>query len=328
MLLMRSANFSALCPVLEKGSVATIGNFDGLHLGHQAIFERLKEKAKNLNLPGVVITFEPLPREYFIKKQDLISPPRLTRFQDKVIFLKNLGIDVLICLHFNEKLAQLSAPQFVENILIKQCAVKHLIIGEDFHFGRNREGDLAFLQSKQNYFTVETAPVFCFEKQRISSTWVRQALQENNLVLAEELLGRPYSISGKVIHGDKRARAWGVPTANLNVHRSIIPTVLPVKGVYTVQIKKDGCIFNAVANVGMRPTINGFRNLLEVHLLDFNESLYDQTIEVQFIHKIRDEKRFDSLELLKQQILKDVETARDYFLNLCREKTTKQLHQL
>lgn len=310
--------------ILQSGCVATVGNFDGLHRGHQAIFDQLKERAKALNLPSVVITFEPLPKEYFFEKSplhphlqkggNLVS--RLTRFKDKWHFLEKQGIDIMVCLHFNVALVQWSASKFVDDLLINTLKIKYLIVGEDFRFGCQREGDLSFLKksTKKNNFTLKVAMSLNFENERISSTRIREALKTDNLILAEKLLGRPYSLSGKVIHGDKRARQWGIPTANLNVHRSILPTVLPVKGVYAVLVdlvnQKN---LRGVANVGSRPTVNGFRNLLEVHLLDFNEDIYEQTIEVKFIHKLRDEKRFDSLDLLKQQIQQDVELVKTYF---------------
>jgi riboflavin kinase / FMN adenylyltransferase len=300
---------------LSNGSVVTIGNFDGLHLGHQAIFAQLKKSAMTLKLPAIVISFEPLPREYFSKHQS-DNLPRLTRFKERYHFLKNLGIDIFICLHFNEKLAQLKSTDFIQKILLNALNINHLIVGQDFRFGSGREGDLALLkaQGTMHGFSVEVASVLEHEMRRISSTWIREALKKDELLLAEKLLGRPYSLSGKVVHGDKRAREWGVPTANLNVHRSIIQTVLPIKGVYVVSVSIRGRgeqnIFG-VANVGRRPTVNGFRNLLEVHLFNFNESIYGQTLEVKFIHKLRDEKRFDSLDLLKVQILADVSMAKE-----------------
>ena len=300
----------------QQGCVATIGNFDGLHRGHRAIFECLKQRAKEQGLPCVVVTFEPLPREFFSKSSKQAPICRLTRFKEKWALLKKWGIDVFVCLRFNGALSQLSAAQFVAQVLVQGLNTKHLIVGKDFRFGRDREGDLSFLekQAKNYHFTLEVAPEVLWEGERISSTWVRTVLQENNLMVAEQLLGRPYSLLGKVIHGDKRARQWGVPTANLNIHRSIISTVLPIKGVYAVVVEGVGLDSTCgVANVGNRPTVNGFRNLLEVHLLDFEGSLYNQVIEVKFLHKVRDEKRFDSLELLKRQILDDVDMVKAFF---------------
>jgi riboflavin kinase/FMN adenylyltransferase len=306
---------------LEIGAVATIGNFDGLHRGHQAIFQQLKAKAAALGLPSVVITFEPLPREYFLKKTPENMPSRLTRFKEKYKFLENQGIDILMCLPFNTKFAQLTATQFIENILLNTLKTKHLIIGEDFRFGYKREGGLAFLQTyvDKKHFTMDIAPVLMHDNQRISSTRIREALQKNYLNLAKELLGRQYSLLGKVIHGDKRAREWGIPTANLSVHRSILPTVMPIKGVYAVSVSGLESLgltqktFYGVANVGRRPTVNGFRHLLEVHLLNFNQDIYGKTIEVKFIKKLRDEKRFESLDLLKAQIERDVQEAKTFF---------------
>lgn len=316
MRLIRYINNTEKSPFFEssyKGCVATIGNFDGLHRGHQAIFEQLKSLSREYNLPSVIITFEPLPREYFFKNDHNV---RLTRFKEKWLFLEKLGIDIVVCLHFNATLAQWSASKFIQQLLINTLNTKHLIVGEDFRFGHQREGNVALLtqHARNNNFVLEVATSLNFENSRISSTRVREALKMDNLILAEKLLGRPYSLLGKVIHGDKRARQWGIPTANLNIQRSIIPTVLPVKGVYAVYVDLKGRKnLPGVANVGRRPTFNGFRHLLEVHLLNFNEMIYDQIIEVKFAQKLREEQRFDSVELLKQQILQDVETARKYF---------------
>lgn len=305
---------------LEQGCVATIGNFDGLHKGHQAILKQLKATAKILHLPSVVVTFEPLPKEYFLKNIQLSTPlTRLTRFKEKWHYLKNFGIDIMVCLPFNEKLAQWRARQFVDTLLLEKLHVQHLIVGEDFRFGYQREGDLAFLQQySDKYFALEIASVVYFEEQRISSTRVREALLANDMVLAEKLLGRPYSLLGKIIHGDKQARKWGIPTANLTLHRSILPTVLPIKGVYavTISILANGAKWQdikGVANVGFRPTISGFRHLLEVHLFDFNHNIYDCIVEVKFLHKLRNEQRFDTVDLLKQQIFKDVDMTKTWF---------------
>lgn len=302
-----------------QGCVATIGNFDGLHRGHQAIFELLKKH--DPLLPQVVITFEPLPKEYFSREtsKDTVSRlSRLTRFKEKFKYLNNTGIHAMICLHFNAALAHWDAHRFVNEFLVNRLNIKHLIVGHDFQFGKQRQGNLIFLKQKalEKQFTVITAPEVHFEGERVSSTRIREALNADNLLLAKHLLGRWYSIQGKVIHGDKRARLWGIPTANLSVHRSILPTVLPVRGVYVVQVagiaRTTGPVFG-VANVGKRPSVNGFRHLLEVHLLNYEGDLYDQTIDVQFLHKLREEKRFDSLELLKEQILSDVKIAKAYF---------------
>ena len=316
MLLIRHIKEALASELFKLGCVATIGNFDGLHNGHRAILERVKAQSKATGLPSVVVAFEPLPREYFLENKN--TQVRLTRFKEKFFYLEQWGIDAFVCLHFNSHLSEQTAGKFVDDVLIQAINVKHLIVGHDFQFGHKREGNLVFLQEKAKKkpgFNIEIAPVTSWEDRRISSTWIREELQQNNLNLAAKLLGRPYSLLGKVIHGDKRARQWGVPTANLNVHRSIIPTVLPVKGVYAVLVKGKGLDNLAgVANVGSRPTVDGFRNLLEVHLLNFDGDIYDHLVEVLFVHKLRDEKRFDSIDLLKQQILEDVATAKRYFL--------------
>lgn len=315
MLLIRDINAALSSGLFKLGCVATIGNFDGLHKGHQAILDQLKIQSKKLALPSVIVTFEPLPREYFSKEASKHTCVRLTRFKDKWSFLKKWNIEAFVCLHFNAYLSKLSALHFINHFLVQALNVKHLIVGDDFRFGHQREGNISLLeeQAKQHHFNLEVANVKNWKDRRISSTWVREALQANDLVLAEQLLGRPYSLIGKIIHGDKRARQWGVPTANLSIQRSIIPTILPIKGVYAVLVKLGSKNIPGVANVGSRPTVDGIKNLLEVHLLNFSGDIYDQIVEVKFLHKLREEKRFDSVDLLKQQILEDVETAKRFF---------------
>ena len=287
----------------------TIGNFDGVHLGHQAILRHLRTKADELHLPMVVMLFEPQPREYFCAEN---APARLMRLRDKLRYLKQAGVDMVIVAKFDRTFADLPAQQFIEDWLVRKLNVKFLSIGDDFKFGVKRQGNFALLQQagEQFGFTVEDSRSFCLDELRISSTAIREALANDDLTLAEKLLGRPYRILGRVIHGNELGRTIGFPTANIRLHRQ----VNPVKGVYAVKVRlKSGAFFNGVANIGTRPTINGVNQLLEAHLFDFQGDLYGQWVDVELCHKIRDEMKFPSFDDLKAQIAKDVETAKNVF---------------
>lgn len=294
---------------LNTPIAATIGNFDGVHVGHQRLVELLCAQAKEHNLPSAVITFEPSPQEYFLKAN---APARLTRLREKLALLDNTDVDYVIVLPFNHSLADMSAEAFVTDMLQQQLQVKYLLIGDDFKFGRNRMGNFALLQSMADgeRFTVANMNTQCSNDERISSSRIRLALEAGDLASAERLLGRAYSMLGKVAHGQQRGRTIGFPTANLFLerHRS------PVLGVYAVKVYGiDGKILKGVANVGNRPTVDGTRSLLEVHLFDFKQDIYGMPLHVEFCHKIRDEKRFDSFDLLKAQIQKDSISAQKFF---------------
>ncbi len=292
----------------ERGCVVTIGNFDGVHRGHQAILSQLEKKGKELGLPTVLITFDPQPQEFF---QPGNLPPRLTCLREKIITLMTqTHIDVLLCLHFNLHLAYLQASDFVQQILVERLRARMLIVGDDFRFGYRREGDFQLLTTlgKQYGFDVIPTATVLHEGRRISSSWIREALAAGDLVLVETLLQRPYSFHGRVVRGDQRGRIIGFPTANVNLHRR----TSPIWGVYAVKVYGLGPVREGVANVGNRPTVDGTRTLLEVHLFDFNEDIYGRAIRVDFIHKLRDEQHFDSFDLLKAQILKDAQAARDF----------------
>lgn len=293
-----------------QGGVITIGNFDGVHLGHQQLLAKLKEKAKELNVPSVVITFEPHAFEFF--SRDQVTIPRITRLREKFIFLAECGVDAVLILPFNQELADKSASDFVDEILYDALRPKHIVIGDDFHFGRKRQGNIDLLTSKGQElgFTVEAMPTLTLGEERVSSTRVRKALVEGDLDLAKRLLGRPYSMIGRVRIGDQRGRQWGFPTANIYLHRKLTP----VRGVYTVRVHGiSNQPLPGVANIGVRPTVDGTRTLLEVHLLDFNQEIYGRYVEVEFCTKLRDEVRYPNLDLLKEQIAKDVLAARRYF---------------
>lgn len=290
---------------------ATIGNFDGMHLGHQKVLEKVKAYSSLKNLPSLAIIFEPQPMEFFLGAS---APSRLTTLREKTSFFRDFGIDKILCLRFNKALANISAPEFIQNILLDKLKVQYLAFGDDFSFGYNRAGGFELLQKyAASGLRSEKVPSQMVRGIKISSTHIRQALAIGDLRLAKRLLGRAYSISGKVAHGDGRGRELGFPTANIYLRHK----VLPLQGVFAVRITGIGKQpIKGIANVGNRPTFGGNRNLLEVHLLSFNKNIYGERIYVEFLKKIRDEKKFDSLELLKQQIGQDIRTI------LC--KTTKK----
>lgn len=293
----------------HQNCVVTIGNFDGVHLGHQNLLKKLTQKAQQFKLPATVIIFEPQPNEYFARDK---TPPRLMRLREKLQVLTQFGVDRVLVLRFNKRLADLSAQQFVEEILIKKLATRYLIIGDDFRFGHARQGDFALLEqyAANNAFELEKMSTFSLDDERVSSTRVRQALEKGDLASAEKLLGRSFKISGRIAHGNKRGRIIGFPTANIYLHRKAVP----ILGVYVVKVYGLGDKpINGVANVGNRPTVDGTRSLLEIHLFDFDRDIYGQHVEVEFIHKLRDEKKFASFDLLKQQIFKDAKDAQKYF---------------
>jgi len=295
----------------ERDCVLTIGNFDGVHLGHQRVIEALVDKAKSMNCIPAVMLFEPQPREMFSPDT---APARLTRLRDKYFLLKRLGVERLICVNFNRRFSQLSAQDFIEQLLVKQLGIKYLIVGDDFRFGKNRQGDFEMLcQAGEKFgFGVSDTASYKLADCRISSTAIRQALMNNELARAETMLGRPYSIIGRVFHGDKRGRTIGFPTANVLLKRH----VSPVRGVFVVKVICQYGEYFGAANIGTRPTVNGTRQQLEVHIFDFNQDLYGQSIEVVLLKRLRDEKKFASVEQLKQQIEQDNEQAQQFVLTL------------
>ena len=293
----------------HRGCVATIGNFDGVHLGHQAVLGQLAEAAGRLNLPTVVITFEPQPQEYFGAAAEA---PRLTRLREKLQALRRYSVDRVVCLPFNDKLANLSADDFIRHLLVEGLGVKYLVVGDDFRFGHERLGDFAMLKQagEKHGFQVVSMHSFQVDGERVSSTRVREALAKGAMQTAGKLLGRNYRMSGRVARGDQRGRQMGFPTANIYLHRQ----ATPVRGVFAVEMfGVEGEPVEGVANVGIRPTIDGTRCLLEVHLFDYSADIYGQYVEVVFLHKLRDEVRFASLDALIQQIGLDAEAARTFF---------------
>ncbi|OOR98438.1 riboflavin biosynthesis protein RibF [Haemophilus paracuniculus] len=321
MQLIRGFHNLARHHALKNGCVLSIGNFDGVHCGHQNILSRLCDKALELNLPSVVMLFEPQPREFFAKICENPTPckvpARLMRLRDKLAALANEGVDYVLCVRFNQAFASLSPDAFIEDLLVKQLNVRYLSVGDDFHFGANRAGNFETLRNAglKYRFAVEDSHTLSFAAQRVSSSLIREALQRDDLALAEQLLGRPYSIRGRVAHGNKLGRTIGFPTANIMLNR----LVTPIQGVYAVQIRTASGLFNGIANVGNRPTINGTKPLLEVHIFDFNQTIYGEAIEVIFRHKIRNEVKFPNFEALKQQIEQDYQQAVRFFEELANE---------
>lgn len=294
----------------HRGCVATIGNFDGVHLGHQAILAQLTEQAARLHLPRLVITFEPQPQEFFAGPT--ASPARLMRLREKLQALDGLGIERTLCLEFDQRLATMPAQTFIETLLVEGLGIRYLVVGDDFRFGHRRAGDFALLvEAGQRYgFEVADNHSYILDSERVSSTRIRQALGQGDLELAARLLGRPYDMCGRVAHGDQRGRTIGFPTANIHLHRR----VTPVYGVYAVLLSGPELRpWPGIANVGRRPTVQGVREQLEVHLLDYRGDLYGRHVKVDFLHYLRPEQRFESLDALRQQIQRDEQAARAYF---------------
>ena len=291
------------------GCVATIGSFDGVHCGHQAVIEQVVQLAARDNLPSLVMLFEPQPQEFFSREK---APPRLMGLREKVDALFRHGVNRVLCLKFNHALRSLSAQAFIETVLVKGIGVKHLIIGDDFRFGCDRAGDFNLLKKTGESlgFTVTDTDTQTADGERISSTKIRKYLEADDLAAAAKLLGRPFSICRRVIYGNRLGRTIGFPTMNLGLGR-YRPAV---QGVYAVNIEIGGASYNGAANVGVKPTISGHRKpVLEVHVFDFNRDVYGKFVQVIFRKKIRSEMKFESVEHLKQQIAEDVTQIRAYF---------------
>ncbi|SNR64762.1 FMN adenylyltransferase /riboflavin kinase [Methylobacillus rhizosphaerae] len=284
-----------------------IGNFDGVHLGHQALLRHLSEVARDNGLKSAVMTFEPHPRELFIPDR---APTRLTSLREKLELFSEAGVEYVYVCHFNRRFAAISVETFMYDILRDRLDAKAILVGEDFRFGAGRQGGIEdFVRAG---FNLQSQPKVDLDGQRISSTLVREALAQGRLNDAARLLGRTYSISGKVVHGDKLARELGYPTANIHM----LHDRPPLFGIYAVKLKglPEGNDWPGVASLGVRPTVKqDGRPTLEVHLFDFNRDIYGQHVRVKFMHKIRDEMKFDDLETLKYWIARDAEMAREYF---------------
>lgn len=290
----------------NRGCVVTVGNYDGVHRGHQFVIDTSARHGKQLGLPVAIVLFEPQPLEYFLLDQ---APPRLTRLREKLIQLAKLPVDFVVLLRFDKNFADLEPEAFVQKVLIDGLRTQYLAVGDDFRFGKNRKGDISLLKSvgQKRGFVVESIESYCLDNERVSSTVIRHALESGSLDRVRSFLGRRYSVWGRVEEGAKRGRIIGFPTANIRMRRENTP----IKGVFAVTMTGIGHreIFG-IANIGTRPTVDGHKLLLEVHLYDFQADIYGRLVEIHFWQKIRDEKRFDSIEELKKQIKKDTLVGR------------------
>jgi riboflavin kinase/FMN adenylyltransferase len=286
-----------------------IGNFDGVHRGHAALLNRLVDAAHGAGLPATILTFEPHPREFFAPAS---APARLTTLREKLELLSEAGVAQVMVCRFNADFAALSAQQFVDAVLLNGLRTRHLIIGDDFRFGKGRAGDFAMLQAagERSGFTVEAMGSVMLDGGRVSSSSVRQALAAGDMEQAAALLGRPYVIDGSVRHGEKVGRQLGFATANIRIKHN----PLPMSGVFAVEVSGiDGQLLPGVANLGIRPTLGGIKPILEVHLFDFDRDIYGAHLSVRFVHKLRNEQRFPNLDALKAQIALDAVAARAFF---------------
>ena len=288
------------------GSVVTIGNFDGVHIGHHHIIDRLVQQSTLFGLPSVLISFSPTPQSFFGREQATIS-----NFKQKHQLLEKLGLDFHLIIKFNQAFSKMSADDFIQTILINKLKMKFCLIGDDFRFGFGRTGDFKLLQSsalKANFEVENTQSILC-DSCRASSSSIRDLLANGKLESATKMLGREFSIAGKVIHGKQLGRTIDFPTINIPIKRNISP----VLGIFAVQVDIIGQRFNGVCNIGKRPTVNGENILLEVFLFDFDQVVYGELANVTFKQRIRDEKKFDSFEALKAQIILDTQSAKTYF---------------
>ncbi|MDF0532900.1 bifunctional riboflavin kinase/FAD synthetase [Shewanella yunxiaonensis] len=295
----------------HRGCVLTIGNFDGVHRGHAEVITNLVKKARQLGLPATLMTFEPQPQELFAGQN---APARISLLRDKIALLAELGVDRLLCVRFDHQFAQLPPEQFVESLLVDKLGVRYLVIGDDFRFGQKRRGDFEMLceAGEHHGFAVVNTASFLVGDQRVSSTMVREALAKGNLEQARRLLGHPFTLSGRVVHGQQLGRTLGFPTANIALKRQVVP----VRGVFAVRLWWSGSEkYDGVANVGFRPTVKGQNCLLEVNLFDFSGDIYGKRVEVELVAKIRDEKPFQSLDALQKQIMNDVDDAKALLSN-------------
>jgi len=285
----------------------TIGNFDGVHRGHQAMLSRLVEAAEDLRLVPAVLTFDPHPREYFAREH---APPRISTRRAKLELLRDAGVARTVIARFGAALSQMSPQAFIDDVLVARLGVRWLLVGNDFRFGKDRTGDVGLLRRGARTFSVECMPMVEVDGERVSSTAVRGALARGDIMRANALCGRPFVIGGRVVHGDKRGRTLGFPTANIALHG---PGV--VRGIFAVRVHGLGGAPRAgVASIGVRPTIdNHGKALLEVYVFDFDEPIYGRRIGVELLHKLRDEARYDTLDALTRQIHTDVAQARDWF---------------
>lgn len=293
----------------HHGCVASVGNYDGLHPGHKKVIGSLVERGRKLNLPVAIVSFDPHPMEFFVPDA---APPRLMTTQEKCAAMQGVDVDIFCCLEFNHELANTEPEEFIENLLIDKLKVRYVVVGDDFRFGRNRRGNFQMLRSICQRHGIEVAKTETLEMggERVSSTRIRECLAAGDVARANRLLGREFSMSGKIIRGDGNAKNWGFATANVQVNVQ----KPAVTGIFVVEADLPGSTsLPAVASLGTRPTIGGTKPVLEVHLLDFDDDIYDEHIRVRFLQKLRDEVKFASIEKMCEQIQQDITRTREYF---------------
>ncbi len=290
----------------QPGCVLTIGNFDGIHRGHQKIIKALVAKANTLGVPSIVISFSVPPESFFGRPK-----ARLSSFRDKHLFLESLGVEKHLLIRFNKDFSQMSAQTFVEDVLLAKLKMRCCFIGDDFRFGKDRQGDYSMLENmaKTSDFVAQKVNRVTVNGKRVSSSEIRELLRQGEFSMAEELLGRPFAIEGRIMHGEKRGRTIGFPTINISIGRKLSP----VLGVFAVLIELNKKTYHGVCNVGKRPTIGGEKILLEVNIFDFDKNVYGEHAKVLFRHRIREEMKFESVQQLQSQIASDADIARRYF---------------
>ena len=292
---------------VHHGSVVTIGNYDGVHLGHQHMLSTVTARARDLGLPATVVTFEPTPREYF---EGDAAPARLMRLREKLEALPLYGVERVVVLRFDRHMQAMGADEFVERLLVRGLGARHVVVGHDFHYARRREGNIDTLRAAgaRHGYAVEEVGRFLVDGERVSSSLVRDALGRGDLARAGLLLGRAYRMAGRVRRGQQLGRRLGYPTANLALHRKVVP----LWGVFAVRVSGAGLVDHpAVASLGTRPTIDGTGPLLEVHVFDHDGDLYGRYLDVDFVRRLRDERRFESLDALVEQMHRDAAEARE-----------------
>ena len=289
----------------ENKITATIGGYDGIHIGHNRIISKVVQKAKENNSKSALITFKPLPKIFFARKNF-----ELLTIYKKIEILKDLNVDYMILLRFNDRLISMSSKDFIEEILIKKLKISSLTVGHDFKFGKNQSGSVSDLQdyAQEGFFTLNVEEKHSIAGERISSSSIRDYIMQNNFEKASKMLGRPYTVSGKIIHGDKRGRTIGFPTANIKLEPNIL-----LSGVYAVSTLFKKKKYYGVANIGYKPTFDGQKYLFEANIFDFSQDLYGQRLEFDIISKIRETKKFSGVEELKKYINLDVKSAKEIF---------------
>ncbi len=293
----------------------TVGNFDGVHLGHRAMIERVVRRAGDLGVRSCVLTFEPLPREFFSPDS---APPRLSRLREKIELFEAAGIDRVHVARFDARFAALAPERFIEEVLVRGLGVRWMLVGNDFRFGARRAGDLSTLEAAtaRYGFELEAMPEVLHAGERVSSSAVRRALEAGDFACAASLLGRDYTVSGRVAHGRKLGRELGFPTANI-----VLPRRPPLAGIYVVEVHgadpgQPDRWLPGVANIGLRPTVNAVEMpLLEIHLFDFAEELYGRHLRARFLARLREERKYPNLDALRSAIANDVQRAKHYFMS-------------